>query len=315
VRRLQGEDPLRAVTIIVGSSLVRDHVRRALVRVRGDGSGCMGEARPGHANVHVETIHGYAADLAGPGLASRQLRTASDLVRERLVSRLVRARTGNGWYFAPVGELPGLPVALTRTLDDLREACVTPERFEAFAREAESPKLHDLAVLYRDYVASLAHAGLYDDASVRRGARCCVRAGRGRCGVPAHRGGTPPSLRPLRPSEMQLVAGGAAPRVAAVFVPDLATSHAGGVRGRAGPLRPPSAGGARLRGRRPAGCRRPEGAPRGWIISVPDDAQRREIAREIVLAARRCRFHEMVPLWLARATRLRAPSLAGGAQP
>ena len=318
VGRLQGGDPLCAVTIIVGSGLVRDHVRRALVRLRSGGSGRLSGAPPGHANLHVETIHGFAARLARPGLARRGLRKAPDLARERLVLRLVRARAGSGWYFAPVGGLPGLPLALARTLDDLREACVSPDGLEGFARENETPKLRDLAALYRDYVASLADAGLCDDAELYAEAARAVREdtqideGGGARLVEASAPALVYGLYDLPEMQLRLLAA-LRHRVAAVFVPDLAApGHApasteaapgGGNADRLLEALGCAAGG-------PAGPRQASAdlIPRLNIVSVPDErAQRREIAREIILAARAgVAFHETAVVAAGARERARA---------
>ena len=106
-------DPLRLVTVVVGSGDMRTRLSRELALRLG-----------AYANLRLLTIHDLARDLAAPVLAAAGRHKLTPLARERLLVRLLGER-GAGWYFAPVARMPGLPGALARTLEDLCEACVS----------------------------------------------------------------------------------------------------------------------------------------------------------------------------------------------
>ncbi len=151
VRAAKAADPLRRVTVVVGSGGMRARLGRELARQMG-----------AHANLRLLTIHDLARELGGAALAAAGGRALSALARERLLVRLVRER-GDDWYFAPVAAMPGLPAALARALNDLREACVTPVELRT---HAAGRRESDLASLYAEYVAQLESARLYDDAGL-----------------------------------------------------------------------------------------------------------------------------------------------------
>ena len=150
---VKGDDRLRQVVVVTGSNLAGGHLSRAV-------AGRLGA----HAGVRFVSVHALASSLAAGALAAGELRLLSPLLRERLVAGLVARRAGRPWYFAPVAETPGLPRALLRTVDDLREAGVPVAALTAVG----SRKGADLAALYGDYVAALQRRRLADDADLYR---------------------------------------------------------------------------------------------------------------------------------------------------
>ncbi|HUK78873.1 MAG TPA: hypothetical protein VL117_14945, partial [Thermoleophilia bacterium] len=153
IAAVKGDDRLREVVVVTGSNLAGGHLSRAVARRLG-----------AHAGVRFVSLHALAVSLAADALAAGELRLLSPLLRERLVAGLVAGRVGHPWYFAPVAETPGLPRALLRTADDLREAGVPVEALAAL----RSRKGADLAALYGDYVAALQRRRLADDADLYR---------------------------------------------------------------------------------------------------------------------------------------------------
>ncbi len=160
VRAVQAGDPLRPVTVVVGSRAARDRVSWVVAA----GLGAV-------ANVRVTTLPRLALELRPPGDEALP-RPLTRLARQRLVARLVAERAAaSGWYFAPVASAPGLAAAFLRTFDDLREACVEPGDLPARAgKEA------DVAALYGRYVAELEARDLLDDAALYASAAAVAAA-------------------------------------------------------------------------------------------------------------------------------------------
>jgi ATP-dependent helicase/nuclease subunit B len=98
------------------------------------------------------TLGVLAVGLARPELARRRLVPASGLALEAVCARVVHDQQSVLGRFAPIGELPGLPRALARTVTELRLAGEP-----ALADE-------DLARLVQAYAAELDTAGLADRA-------------------------------------------------------------------------------------------------------------------------------------------------------
>jgi ATP-dependent helicase/nuclease subunit B len=98
------------------------------------------------------TLGVLAVGLARPELARRGLVPASALALEAVCARVVHDQRRSLGRFAPIGELPGLPRALARTVTELRLA--------------GEPALadQDLARLVKAYAAELDAAGLADRA-------------------------------------------------------------------------------------------------------------------------------------------------------
>ena len=155
VRRRKEPDPFALLTVVTGSSLVANHLARILARSLG-----------AYVNVRLTSIHDLARQLAAEALARLGWREAPALARERLVVRLLRTRGPDG-YFAPVATMPGLPAALARSLNDLREACVRPEQVIELAGQGNTAaKMGAVGAIYAEYVRALQEARLADDAEL-----------------------------------------------------------------------------------------------------------------------------------------------------
>ncbi len=109
---------------------------------------------------HRATLARIGASLAAPALCERALVPIGALAAEAVAVRVVHElglRGGLGRY-ARVGDGPGLPRAVVRTLEELRLARVAPQ-----APRVVAPELVDLMQAYE---AALARAGLADRARV-----------------------------------------------------------------------------------------------------------------------------------------------------
>ncbi len=215
ISSVKGGDPLAEVVVVSGSNLACGQLSRSL-------AGRLGA----HAGVRFLSIHALAPALAAGRLERDGLRCLSPLLRERLVAALVARRAGREWYFGPVARTPGLPRALSRTIDDLREAGVPAGALAAVG----SRKADDLAALYGDYVAALQRRRLVDDAGLY-----ALAADAAAHGEPPARAGVPVALYglyDLPAMQSALVAALAADRPFAAFLPWIA-----GVKRYAAPAR------------------------------------------------------------------------------
>ena len=108
---------------------------------------------------HRFTLARLAAVLASPTLGDRGLTPVGALPLEAVCARLVH-RLGSAGLgrFATIADRPGLPRALSRTLDELRMAGVRPAELED----------SDVAAILAAYEAELARASVVDRAEVLR---------------------------------------------------------------------------------------------------------------------------------------------------
>lgn len=119
VARRQAADPLAAVHVLVGSTLLRPYLRRVLATELG-----------GALNVHLLTP-GELGLALGEGSLLRAGRQPLPLLADRVLT--ARAAVSHPGAFADVADLPGFPGALARTLRDLRPGGVTPAQLAAIA--------------------------------------------------------------------------------------------------------------------------------------------------------------------------------------
>jgi len=119
------------------------------------------------------TLGRLAASLAVVGLAERGVVPAGSLTLEALCTRVVEelAKKQGLGRLGGVGDRPGLPRALARTLEELRLAGVEPDALDRNGAV-------DLGRLERAYEQELERAGLADKAGVLRAATRIARDGR-----------------------------------------------------------------------------------------------------------------------------------------
>jgi ATP-dependent helicase/nuclease subunit B len=117
------------------------------------------------------TLNALAARLAQQALAAAGSAPASSLTFTAVVARAIHALHGEGKldYFAPVASRPGFPIAIAKTLEELRVNEVEPTDVARLARggrdlaaiaslvdhELTSARLSDRAVLFRTAIDSL----------------------------------------------------------------------------------------------------------------------------------------------------------------
>lgn len=151
VARRQAADPLAAVHVLVGSTLLRPYLRRVLATELG-----------GALNVHLLTPGELGLLLGEPSLL-RAGRQPLPLLADRVLT--ARAAVSYPGAFADVADLPGFPRALARTLRDLRLAGVTLDALAQIAAgepdqdDPDTRRLTSLADLHARTVAG--RAGRY----------------------------------------------------------------------------------------------------------------------------------------------------------
>ena len=140
-------DPFRTVEIVTPSELSREETRRAVARARG-----------GWLGLEFRTLAGWIARVAAGETAGQ--RRLEDPGPERLVSGILSRRPAGTGPLARARELPGIARAVTRSLQDLRRASISPERL------ASSPGVgalrRELAGIWREMESALEEHGLWD---------------------------------------------------------------------------------------------------------------------------------------------------------
>ncbi len=166
IRRLKSGDPLRPVTILVGSNYQRLHLQRHLAIRLG-----------GHANISFLLLKDLARTAGAPPLIGRGRRRLPDLGREILVQEAVSALS-HGTYFDRIAGKEGFLEALSATIRDLKEAMIDPAALRATAgalrtsapERLSAGKLDDLADLFEAYDDLLRDRRFYDDEDLMRSA-------------------------------------------------------------------------------------------------------------------------------------------------
>lgn len=135
----RARDPLAALPILVGGTLLRPHLRRRLAELTG-----------GHLNVRLITVGELGLRLGQSSLALAGRRPLPFLADRVLAHQVALDAAG---YFAPVSAMPGFPSVLLRTLRDLRTAGISAAAFAQAVAGTPDPtgKLAGLAALYADH--------------------------------------------------------------------------------------------------------------------------------------------------------------------
>ncbi|MEB2285090.1 MAG: PD-(D/E)XK nuclease family protein [Myxococcales bacterium] len=148
--------------VVAASSEAADEIVRSDVGAGG--------ARFGLARATLDRVAGL---LAAPALAARRCVPGSALSLAAIAARAAhRLRTADRLrYFGPVADRPGFPLAVARTLAELRANGVTPAMLETLPLVGA-----DLALLATAVAAELDAAGLGDRAAVFAAAAAAVDA-------------------------------------------------------------------------------------------------------------------------------------------
>jgi ATP-dependent helicase/nuclease subunit B len=142
---LKGDDPLAPVTVVVSSNHVGLAARRNL-------------ARGGYANVRFGVMGRLVEPLGAPALAAAGRSPLTLPSREAAIREAIRRK---GQDFKEVGEHPALVRVLGELFGELREAETDEARLQQLAGRG---LMAELALgVYREYLAIVSAAGLYDD--------------------------------------------------------------------------------------------------------------------------------------------------------
>lgn len=168
VRRLKERDPLRPVTVLVGSNYLHLHLSRLLAVKLG-----------GHAGLSFLLLADLARHLGAHSLMERGRQRVPEGGRDLLLKAAVEARSHGGSYFREIVSREGFIEALSATIRDLKEARIDPASLRVAGTHlrggaghgAASPaegKLADLADLYEAYDDLLRDRGFYDSEDIMR---------------------------------------------------------------------------------------------------------------------------------------------------
>jgi CRISPR/Cas system-associated exonuclease Cas4 (RecB family) len=124
---------------------------------------------------HASTLWLAANELAAPALAERGARPLGGLSTVALASGCVHETAPSLGYFAPVRDMPGLPVALARTMSEMRLEGVASQ---ALSQGGEANR--DLERLLEAFERALERWSLVDRAGVLEAAAEAVRSGSSR---------------------------------------------------------------------------------------------------------------------------------------
>lgn len=149
---LSGRGPDREAIIVGATRAAADEMALAIAEQLG---GLFGVTRMSYAEL--------ATKLALPSLATKGLSPTGGFGAEAFAARAAFEATANGrlTYFAPVGDLPGFPRALARTLAELRLGGVTPADLVTLGDAGR-----DLGELLTSVVEESRKAGAVDRAHV-----------------------------------------------------------------------------------------------------------------------------------------------------
>jgi RecB family exonuclease len=170
VRRIKSGDPLRPLTVLVGSNYIRLHLQRLLAVKLG-----------GHANISFKLLKDLSRDLGAAPLVDKGFRRLPEFGSDLLLAEVVSARS-HGTYFDNIAGKLGFIEALSATIRDLKDAAVEPATLRAAAAgirtsarrrgtdDAFVQKLDDLADLYEMYGDLLMDRRFYDQEDLMRSA-------------------------------------------------------------------------------------------------------------------------------------------------
>ena len=172
-RALRARDPRGAVFLVVPSRLLGGRVRAGLARALG-----------GVAGIHVMTLPDLAERIALVPLALEGRRPLPAVADRLLVDRAIQeAVPPEGGYFSGVLHARNFPAAVLGTLLDVKRAGLGPADLEAAF--AESPKVRELATMYRALESALRRHGYYDTSDLLLEAARLVQAEPERLGAAA----------------------------------------------------------------------------------------------------------------------------------
>ena len=172
-RALRARDPRGAVFLVVPSRLLGGRVRAGLARALG-----------GVAGIHVMTLPDLAERIALVPLALEGRRPLPAVADRLLVDRAIQeAVPPEGGYFSGVLQARNFPAAVLGTLLDVKRAGLGPADLEAAF--PESPKVRELATMYRALESALRRHGYYDTSDLLLEAARLVQAEPERLGAAA----------------------------------------------------------------------------------------------------------------------------------
>ncbi len=160
--KLRRVNPIMPIGVIVNSHLVGLYLSRKLAQ-RGIN----------HINIRFYTLDDLACSILRTSCVGKRYRILLDYIRQPLIMLIAKSfRNGNGshskeqWYFDPIADKPGFAKIVLSTIDDLRDACITPtdlvERSKGLSG-IDQTKIDGFIRLWEAYEDICARNGLVDE--------------------------------------------------------------------------------------------------------------------------------------------------------
>ena len=145
---------LRPLLVLVRGELLADHLRRLLNR-----------ELPGTVGISFLTLKEIAGKIS-VGNSPQAIYHLNSSSQEALILKISKQRVPPEDHFGRMLSMPGFARSLTETIDELKNAAVSPRQLQDLADEWINPKLRTLADIYTAYTRYLKSKALYDNADI-----------------------------------------------------------------------------------------------------------------------------------------------------
>jgi ATP-dependent helicase/DNAse subunit B len=152
VATLRERDRLASIHVLVPTHILGRHLMRTVARRYGI---CF--------NVRFHTFPDLAEIIGIEELVATGRIPLPPLADFLIARKAINAAVPPDGYFAPIRHFPSTPRTLLASLTDLKKAGITPDRLEEFARAQGSPKLAEVAAIYREAERLRVEAGYFDE--------------------------------------------------------------------------------------------------------------------------------------------------------
>ena len=163
IKATRAQDPFSPLLILISSKLLGLHLRRLLA-----------ENGVPHFNLRFKTLEEFAREIGTPNLLSQGKTEIPSHADELVVGHISKslAEKDKEFYFRDITDHPGFHRAILATLNDLKDACLSPEQMghilsdTQIAKQVHLQKLKDLLSFWKAYEKRLQDLGWFDESDV-----------------------------------------------------------------------------------------------------------------------------------------------------